>query len=903
MVITATDTLTVVEGVKSFDIIASPNGLVYDPETGAMDVDSFAVEVWHTDSDEEQKTHIYNLSDYDLTLEATAGGVDPDTSSETKEVELSYEEHNGQVLHFGDLLTEFNTVLVANNKRAVTESMNVFNYLVEAYSGVIHEYEDENSPLFASSTYPEVYQYRGSDETYAVATVNAMTSWVIAMCLAEIVPTSGTTTNVQTQLFAKAYEIGGGRNIPLYGNFALRADPMIGRLVAGAVYAKVRGQKTFAAINVFRNELGGSSINAKDWEGLGYSRQKRTAIVDGKQVTYDDIVDGNGNRRGYIMTNLGYLVNTDLFLPSTPGPRVAGSLAAEKPLPKTQGQDPALFDGENNYIVDADINTEMVANYRMSKKLPRNTWNNVYDDVKKNWLLHTAALSRCTTYYMFSRRINVELVPDNDGTQYVFRRASSVTGLYIEGPFSILASKNLYPFVNETSSTAIKNAMTSTQKYMEEVLRIANNSRVPTYDPNYGRRRPAGPTSGLAGGTYSDEIGHEQNQIYNVSLTLMVTDNQQQYNNWNANDQQNHAGVFHNSYPSGHSSQVWAMAMLLSQMDPDNVISYMAGAYRFSVGRTVGRCHWNSDVIYGRLFGTMIIPIINAMSGTGWQSEYEKMKNKVLSPSATYGDTVTINVTIHNGSNAAKTLGGKIKFYVPNPDPAGNEYGWGGSYNGYTAWFSDAAITLAAGASRTFSGVVVEGVGGRSPISISDLQAASANKTANVELGDSSNNVGNIVPLNLSTDFVFTNGCTCKVNIGSAPGDDFTMTVTIVNNSGKSITHDGKVTFITYGKYPTSDTVSYMRTRGYCSGASLTIPAGASRTYTVSFEENDNQSPSYQEGKPFATAEQCKSYRSNCAYYLNGISYTFEMLSSSDTFRQGGTYTLVISPNTQIWKD
>ena len=628
MKLTATDTLSVVEGVKSFDIIASPNGLVYDPETGEMDVDTFAVEVWHTDSDEEQKTHIYNLSDHGLTLEAVAGGVDPDTGSETKTAETSYEEHNGQVLNFGELLTEFNTVLVANNKRAVTASMNVFNYLVEAYSAVIQEYEDENSPLFDSSTYPEVYQYHGSDETYAVAAINAMTSWLMAMCLSEIVPTSGSTTNIQTQLFAKAYEIGGGRNIPLYGNFALRADPMVGRIVAGAVYAKVRGQKTFDAISVFRQELGGSSINANTWDGLGYTHTEEKY---------------NGVRKGYTMNNLGYLVNTGLFLPSTPGPKVANSNAVNEPLPSTQGQDPELFNGEGNYLVDAAVNTEVVENYRLSKKLPRNTWNNVYNDAKKNWLINTAALTRCTKQYMFTGRIYVELVADSDGTQYVFRKASSITGLYLEGPFSILASKNLYPFINQTTDAAIANAKTTIQKFIDEVCDIADNGRFPTYDPNFGRRRPCSSETSLAHSTYSSEVGHEQNQIYNISLTLMVAGTQQAYNNWNASDQQNHAGERPNSYPSGHSAQIWTLAMLLAQMDPDNLITYMSGAYRYSVGRTVGRCHWNSDIIYGRLFGTMVIPIINAMSGSGWQAAFETMKSKVLSAGVTYGETVCNN--------------------------------------------------------------------------------------------------------------------------------------------------------------------------------------------------------------------------------------------------------------------
>lgn len=892
MKLVTTDTLDYVESAKSFDIVASPNGLVYDPETGAMAQDTIQVEVWYNDPDSDPgRIHVISLSTYDLTLSASAGGVNVDTGGETKTEVVTREESDDTLLFFWDLLSEFNSVLAANGKQPVNSTMGVFDYLVEAYYGVINEYEDANSPLFSTDTYqdvPEVVSgvsgFRGSSMAYENTAVNAMTAWVLAMCLAEIVPTSGSQTNVQTQLFAKAYELGGGRDVPLYGGYALRADPMIGRLVAGAVYARLRGQKSADTINVFRSELGGSSISASDWNGLGYTHT---------ETLY------NGVRSGYTMNSLGYLVNADLFLPSAPGPRIANSKAAGKPQPSTQGQSASLFNSDGNYKVDANVNTLLIDNFQMSKILARNTWNG-YSTSRKNWLIHTAALARCTTRYMFSGKINVSLQSGGDGSQFTFVKSDTDTGLAIEGPFSILAGKNLYPFLPQTTDADIEAAKDNVQRFMETILEIADNSRYPLYDPNFGRRRPCSPTSGLAGGAYSSTIGHKQNAIYNISLTLMVADNQKQYNKWNAEDQDNHATERPNSYPSGHSAQIWTMAMILGQMDPSNLATYMRGAYRYSVGRTVGRAHWNSDVIYGRLFGTMILPIINAM--TGLQTGYGTMKAKVLGEDQNYGYTVMMSVTIYNGSSNAVTLGGDVKFYVPNPDPAGREYGWSGKYNGYEVQFWPTTFVLAAGASKTFNGLSIDGIGGRSPISLSALQAASSSKTANVELSDANGNKGVIVPQNLSTDFVFTNGCNCQVNIGSgSPASlDVTTYVTIVNNSGREITFDGIITFILYGLHPTENRYYYYRPKGYCSGNGFTIPNGQSKRYTVVFIPDIDET-----GMPFASQAQIQglggAYQCNNAYYINGSGYTCVDISTSVTLQQNGEYTMTIPSNTHEW--
>jgi hypothetical protein len=53
-------------------------------------------------------------------------------------------------------------------------------------------------------------------------------------------------------------------------------------------------------------------------------------------------------------------------------------------------------------------------------------------------------------------------------------------------------------------------------------------------------------------------------------------------------------------------------------------------AFEYSVNRSIGRFHWNSDCIYGRLFGAMALPIINAMSGL--KNDLEVIKSYVINP-------------------------------------------------------------------------------------------------------------------------------------------------------------------------------------------------------------------------------------------------------------------------------
>lgn len=587
-----------------------------------------------------------------------------------------------QYKDFSHYIEEFNKILTA----PIIKNSKTWNYLLSNFNDADNEWNNNTRGLFSTSTYPEVYNgsdYRGTNNTYELNGVcyTAMQAWLMAMCLSELVATSGTETNMQTKLFQKAYDLlgenGSGRNIPLYGingnGYTIKGDPMIARLAAGAIYAIHRGMKTFQDMQEMREELWetsmDSSINASNWSGLG--------------CEYIDNRDDFGTYEAHV-TKIGYLVNTDLFMPSAPGPfakddgsngRGTRDFRNNRTFPT--GQPESLFNSSTyNYLVDEAIDNYIVANYDMNYQTPFNTWNS-YDNTKKNWLILGAMIPRCTYRGMFYKKSNLIAESfDKEDTEngvtniykgFKFTETNQDTGIYIEGPFSDFHGIWTY---GHTSSL---NNLNVTENFICDALEIADNSRYPFYLNQFGRKRPCGgyprisardTTSvnyynGLANG-----YGSPLNGIINASLTAIVADYDAERNK--VANQFGHVTEFPKSYPSGHSSQIWTMAMLLgqakSEKDQSAIIKYMKGAYMYSVARTVDRYHWNSDCIYGRLFGTMILPIINAMRGM--QSGYGALKQFVNKEYS--GDQWKANLIIKNQTNQQISSTGEIRLYAKN---------------------------------------------------------------------------------------------------------------------------------------------------------------------------------------------------------------------------------------------
>ena len=72
--------------------------------------------------------------------------------------------------------------------------------------------------------------------------------------------------------------------------------------------------------------------------------------------------------------------------------------------------------------------------------------------------------------------------------------------------------------------------------------------------------------------------------------------------------------MYANSYPSGHASGIWSAAMTLIELDPLKADLIMRAANDFAVSRVVSRYHWNSDIIQGRVIGSIMNPVCHATS-------------------------------------------------------------------------------------------------------------------------------------------------------------------------------------------------------------------------------------------------------------------------------------------------
>ena len=279
-----------------------------------------------------------------------------------------------------------------------------------------------------------------------------------------------------------------------------------------------------------------------------------------------------------------------------------------------------------------------------------------------------------------------------------------------------------------------------------------------------------------------------------------------------------------------------------------------------------------------------------------------------VTPTQPTTDNVTTTVTMVNNSGAAKTFDGKVCFLTY------------GTYNGYTGYFtvrgtcSGNDFTIANGAQKVYT-VTFAKDNSQTPTVALGMPFASASQIASSSYG--ANNgyyVNNVFTpcTNISTSTTFTQGGSYTMTIpGSGTStdtpvnpqpttQDVTTTVTIVNNSSAAKTFDGKVCFITYGTY--DGYTGYFRIKGTCAaGSSLTIPAGGSRTYTITFLKDDKQTPSVAIGMHFAGQGQRAQFQSNNGYYMGGSCYTCNDFSTNDTFRNGGQYTMVIPANTHEW--
>ena len=653
-------------------------------------------------------------------------------------------------LPFQQLLDKSNDVLVSTGHLQVSAGMDICDHLLWVYGVADGEWKNDEQGFFAPDNYPDVYNFYGDDNSTLDVAYNAMQAWLMAMYLARICPTWGEYTNTQTELYKLAYEIGGGKEFPLFGGQTFKANPYIARIIAGKLFAYTAGHEVDEARwDRWREELGGQMIPASCWDELGYE--------------YTELRDENGWRIGFHTEKIGWTVNTSLFLPSAPAPRVPDTIVNEQPYPWQEGQAEAQFNPETgNYVMDELAYAYVVENYNMMAQTPLAVWDS-YPIEKQNRLINVMATPPCTYQYMFSGPKRVQLVLDEGGKlpivdgypRFVFQECA-LSPLVIYGPLGDLSGIIRYNCDGQEMPQELT---------LKRGLEVADKLRLPTQDPNYGRCRPGcAPTK--EGGERNPIHGSSENELFNVSIACMVADSDAEKAKWANED--GFAADSPKSYVSGHSAQIMAMALILGEMCPDKLNEWVHNAFEYSANRYIGRYHWLSDVIYGRIFGTIAVSTIGAMEGMqdGLRSIKEWIDNPTPLPEPVPAGDCRINLVIRNHSGRVATLNGEMCLVLANPDVNGVYYGWEGCYNrtGHITYMVG-GVVLQNGEEYRIDGVDMANgdvvVRGRNLLSADLLP--DANRPSNVLLYDLDGNSENFVPEPADPNLIFEDGVTLEI--------------------------------------------------------------------------------------------------------------------------------------------
>lgn len=624
---------------------------------------------------------------------ATYVGDKYNSKTVRKTITVRPTEEQGAAESFDTILTKFNNSGIYTTKITKSSNRNLYSYLEAMYNSAKEEY-NSNSPLFDISNYQEIVNYHGNNTQYELdgTAENAMYYWLMAMCLSEIfvtsigqskdgnhpnIQSSSENENRQSKFFKFAYDLGKesgyGRKINLYGNYTLKGDVNICRLVATVIYSKNRRHYKNTVLSI-REELSENdlitpvSVSSDNY----HKKWEITLGITGVKADNCSVKHGNG----MLKSTVGYAVNLDNIFPAAAGPYATNyapvtkyinndpnqGIDTEKSIntdwcndgigiiranyPWEQGQSESIFNlSDHNYQVDKSIYDEVCSKYNLNSSdltIFRRTVQAIADECE-DW----AYLLGNKTYYTYNS--------SNVHDSFVAGTPSSPN--YFEGVFnSTVLGQDL----------SIHSGKTNFTNLLYFTSRACKENRKTTLDPQYGRRRPGQGTSdgsayssnysvynflqdatisALAGGqTRYDSSGNQYyidkngNQIYDLNSSdpeYIAGSGKTNTTSINGSPLNAH------TYPSGHSAGIWGVAMMLIELLPNRYTQIYKAAYDYCISRTIKRAHWNSDTIYGRLAASTIVPILHAFSD--FESVYSNAEN-------------IISGNIQNGGKGSATL-------------------------------------------------------------------------------------------------------------------------------------------------------------------------------------------------------------------------------------------------------
>ena len=412
--------------------------------------------------------------------------------------------------------------------------------------------------LYQENNFPMVYDYYTDNRNDKEGVFKTMIGWLCAMQLSELCPTK------RNDLYKAGYEAGGyTMNSNIYG-YHFTTDPNVARLVASAVYAAMH-PKNKLVVDTMRTEVGGSQY------GLGlaelYASESRNHVSDD-----------------------AFFVDLRKFMASAPGP-------IAPPFADRHGINPPIPDEKaSNDCPKVDMT--------------------IYDYVVENFNLPNQRAVQATA--------------DEDGDiQHIFGTDKKNVG-------------GQYNFNAVFGQSTIGKVISPEGKIAHLVLLVqksGNSGRGPLQHDSpslghyeYGRLRPgcSEMQQGLRKSFTDDRL--------NVLTSFVIDDNDGHKASYDVGDIEvpylDENGIwtdeevqspedyedmmkdklYANSYPSGHSAGIWSAAMTMIEIYPEKADLIMRAANEFAQSRVISRYHWNSDIIQGRIVGSVMNPVCHAAS-------------------------------------------------------------------------------------------------------------------------------------------------------------------------------------------------------------------------------------------------------------------------------------------------
>lgn len=412
--------------------------------------------------------------------------------------------------------------------------------------------------LYKEENFPSVYNYHTGAPSSKTAICKTMIGWISAMQLSELCPAK------RNALYKAGYEAGGySMSSPIYG-YHFTTDPNVARLVASVIYAAMHTTSKLD-VETMRSEVGGSRY----------------------YTTLEQMIDEEPRTH---VTDNAFYVDLRGFMASAPGPYA-----------------PAFKD---RWGINPTFPDEKIANGCL--KMDMDIYNSVVSE--RN----------------LPDQRTVQAIADEDSDiHHLFGTdKTNVGGLYHFN--AVFGQSTIGQTINPEGKIAV--LISLVQKAANSARGILQHASASLGGYEYGRLRPG--CSEYQEGLRKSFSDDRQNVLSNFIIedndghkTSYSEDNIVKFyydenGNWTnttiqAADQYEDMVkdlLYANSYPSGHASGIWSAAMTLIELYPLKADLIMRAANDFAVSRVVSRYHWNSDIIQGRVIGSIMNPVCHATS-------------------------------------------------------------------------------------------------------------------------------------------------------------------------------------------------------------------------------------------------------------------------------------------------